>query len=336
MPGTIVVAGAGAGPAAEEFARAGGWPLIAEVVSGAHFGPNLVVAGRTLLHDPDFGGRVRRVIVFGYPTLSREIPAIIGQPEVEAIVVAPAGAEWYNPGRRVRRFERGVVALPHAASEADRAWLGRWVSASRHVLDFDERQDADRAAAAAAPARGSAERAAGSAETVIDPAEAAESPVESEPAAKPQAPVTAPVAVPVGAPETESAADDPLAAPDDAPWMPRKLPPEPAAFDDYAARREYAEQSLAEFRAPITRRSLALAVWKSTWPHDRLVLAASRLVRELDAAAPGKRIEVRANRGLAGIDGTVSTAVGVAVAARAGALAAAADADPGDPRAQAA
>jgi len=55
-------------------------------------------------------------------------------------------------------------------------------------------------------------------------------------------------------------------------------------------------------------------VWRATWPHDRLVLAASRLIRELDRVAPGKRVVVHANRGLAGIDGTISTAVGVALA----------------------
>jgi 2-succinyl-5-enolpyruvyl-6-hydroxy-3-cyclohexene-1-carboxylate synthase len=72
---TIVVAGNAAGPAAERLARAGGWPLIAEASSGARFGPNLVVAYRRLLREAEFGGAVQRVIVFGHPTLSREVPA---------------------------------------------------------------------------------------------------------------------------------------------------------------------------------------------------------------------------------------------------------------------
>jgi 2-succinyl-5-enolpyruvyl-6-hydroxy-3-cyclohexene-1-carboxylate synthase len=61
---------------------------------------------------------------------------------------------------------------------------------------------------------------------------------------------------------------------------------------------------------------LAEAVWKASWPHDRLVLGASRLIRELDRVAPGKRIPVHANRGLAGIDGTIATATGIALAAQ--------------------
>ncbi|RII98547.1 2-succinyl-5-enolpyruvyl-6-hydroxy-3-cyclohexene-1-carboxylate synthase, partial [Clavibacter michiganensis subsp. insidiosus] len=61
-----------------------------------------------------------------------------------------------------------------------------------------------------------------------------------------------------------------------------------------------------------------------TWPHDRLVLGASRLIREADRALPGKRVRVHANRGLAGIDGTVSTGLGIALASQAGSGSAAA------------
>jgi 2-succinyl-5-enolpyruvyl-6-hydroxy-3-cyclohexene-1-carboxylate synthase len=46
-----------------------------------------------------------------------------------------------------------------------------------------------------------------------------------------------------------------------------------------------------------------------------LVLAASRLIRVADSLVPGKAISVHANRGLAGIDGTISTATGIALAA---------------------
>jgi 2-succinyl-5-enolpyruvyl-6-hydroxy-3-cyclohexene-1-carboxylate synthase len=67
---------------------------------------------------------------------------------------------------------------------------------------------------------------------------------------------------------------------------------------------------------------LAEALWRFTWPHDRLVLGASRLIRDADRIVPGKRIRVHANRGLAGIDGTIATAIGIALASRAAADAA--------------
>jgi 2-succinyl-5-enolpyruvyl-6-hydroxy-3-cyclohexene-1-carboxylate synthase len=48
------------------------------------------------------------------------------------------------------------------------------------------------------------------------------------------------------------------------------------------------------------------------------VFGSSRLVRVADAVLPGKKVPVHANRGLAGIDGTVATAIGVAIASQAG------------------
>lgn len=239
-PRTLVVAGAGSGPVAEEFARAGGWPLIAEVTSGARFGPNLVVAYRELLREPGFGNEVERVVVFGHPTLSREVPALVQREGVEAIVVAPAGSEWYNPGRTVRRFERAVRAADHAQTTEERAWTGRWVRASRMLVDE-------------------------------------------------------------GLPPVASVRDG---------------VDETGHVSDFAAQREYMRAQLGLVRAPVTRRMLVDALWAATWPHDRLVFGASRLIRDADRAVPGRRIAVHANRGLAGIDGTVATALGIAIASQ--------------------
>jgi 2-succinyl-5-enolpyruvyl-6-hydroxy-3-cyclohexene-1-carboxylate synthase len=85
---------------------------------------------------------------------------------------------------------------------------------------------------------------------------------------------------------------------------------------DFAAQREYMRAQLAVVRAPVTRRMLVDALWAATWPHDRLVFGASRLIRDADRAVPGRRITVHANRGLAGIDGTVATALGIAIASQ--------------------
>jgi len=224
-PATVVIAGTGAGPRAEQVARELGAPLIAEVASGAHFGPNLVVAYRELLNTANFGDRVARVIVFGHPTLSREIPALIQRAGVQTIVVRHPSVDDYNPGRCVRLFVDDVSVSGEAT---DRAWLGRWVSSSRQLL------------------------------------------------------------------ETESIAPN---------------------IDADAG--THAKSELAIVRTPVDRRMLAEAVWRATWPHDRLVLGASRLIREVDRVVPGKKIRVHANRGLAGIDGTISTALGIALASQA-------------------
>ena len=220
-PGTVVVAGTGAGPRAEEVARELGVPLLAEAASGARFGPNLVVAYRELLGEPEFGGAVERVIVFGHPTLSREVPALIQRDGVETLVVRGAAADDYNPGHRVATFADAVVVQ---GEPGPREWPGRWVAASRA-----------------------------------------------------------------------------LAASDD------------VAPDATAPAGQHAKAELAAVRATVTRAALAEAVWRATWPHDRLVLGASRLIRELDRIVTGKKITVHANRGLAGIDGTIATGIGIAL-----------------------
>ena len=235
-PATIVVAGTGAGEEAESAARALGAPLLAEVASGARFGPNLVAAYREVMTAGNFGDRVERVVVFGHPTLSREVPALIQRDGVETIVVRHPGRDDYNPGHRVARFADAVTVVDDpAALEASRGWVGRWVQTSRAILE-----DLDDAT------------------------------------------------------------------------------PGAALTDDYRERAAFALTQLEALRAPVTRRSLALAVWNASWPHDRLVLASSRLIRELDRVAPGKKIPVHANRGLAGIDGTIATGIGVALAQQSG------------------
>jgi len=60
------------------------------------------------------------------------------------------------------------------------------------------------------------------------------------------------------------------------------------------------------------RGELAKAVWDATEPNQQLLFGASQIIREADRVLPAKEISVFANRGLAGIDGTVSTAIGLA------------------------
>lgn len=48
------------------------------------------------------------------------------------------------------------------------------------------------------------------------------------------------------------------------------------------------------------------------------MFGSSRLVRVADAVLGGKKVPVHANRGLAGIDGTVATATGIALASQEG------------------
>lgn len=229
-PRTVVVAGADAGPGAEELAHAGSWPLIAEIVSGARFGRQVVHGYRALLRDAELGGRVERAVVLGHPTLSREVAALLSNPDVEVIALRGPGEPLNLNGSTV-----AVDAVAVAPGEADRGWLGAWMQASRDAM--------------------------------VDLA--------------PPAP--------------------------DAAGLSSAVPQE--RLGAIAA-------ELAVARAPLDRVALVDAVWRATWPHDRLVFGSSRLVRVADEVLGGKKVPVHANRGLAGIDGTVATATGIAVASQ--------------------
>lgn len=231
-PRTVVIAGADAGPDAEELAHVGGWPLIAEIVSGARYGRHLVHGYRALLRDPELGGRVERAVVLGHPTLSREAAALLSDPDIEVVAVRGPG-EPLNLNGSTLAADRIAVAT----GDPDRAWLGAWMHASR--------------------------------EASVD--------------LTPPAP--------------------------DADGLSSAVPGE--RLGAIAA-------ELSVIRAPIDRAGLVDAVWRATWPHDRLVFGSSRLVRVADQVLPGKKVPVHANRGLAGIDGTVATATGIAMASQAG------------------
>lgn len=237
-PATVVVAGHAAGPLAEEVAHLLGAPLLAEVSSGARFGPNFAPAYRQLLDDEGFGGRVRRAIVFGHPTLTRQIPALLKRDDVEVVVVRGAVPEAYDPSRSaVVVDEVEVVPSERSGDPAHRRWVGTWNQTGRELVG-----------------------------------------------------------------------DDSAAAPD----------PAAAASTDPEERGGFLRGEVEALRRPIARRSLVEALWRATWPHDRLVLGASRLIREADVFVPGKKIAVHANRGLAGIDGTIATATGIGLASQAG------------------
>jgi 2-succinyl-5-enolpyruvyl-6-hydroxy-3-cyclohexene-1-carboxylate synthase len=97
---------------------------------------------------------------------------------------------------------------------------------------------------------------------------------------------------------------------------------EPAAdvegslVDDHAARSAFARREMEIQREPVTSDMIVRLVWDATWPHDRLVFGASSIIRIADSILPGKPIRVHSNRGLAGIDGTIATAQGIASASR--------------------
>ena len=125
-PATLVVAGDGAGPGAGALARQGGWPLLAEPSSGAWLDEAALPAAPVVLGE--LAGQVERVVVYGHPTLSREVTALLGRADVELVVIA--GPRWPDAGHRaalVVPATAGVAPAPGSASDpATVRWRRRW------------------------------------------------------------------------------------------------------------------------------------------------------------------------------------------------------------------
>lgn len=202
---TVIVAGAGTNEAAVELAEAYGLPIFAEPSSGARFGENAILGYPQLLAEKALADQIRRVIVFGKPTLTRSVIKLMFRDDVEVVVVRSRTMGFFDVSRRAAMFVDEITF----DTDVDGAWLEHWRIADKKLQ---------------------------------------------------------------------------LSTP----------------LSDKLTRREVVEQ-----------------VWAATAPSDNLLLGASRMIREAEIYAPAQNLNVFANRGLAGIDGTVATAIGIALATRA-------------------
>lgn len=137
---TVVLAGHDAGPVAEAFARAHNLPLLAEPSSNSRFGPNAVGPYRLLLEHfgPDSAQPIERVVLFGRPTLSRPVAALLARPDVQSALYQPVPVAWYEPGRRTELPLENLSDLADFAGRGTSAWLDTWLlagSAAQHALD---------------------------------------------------------------------------------------------------------------------------------------------------------------------------------------------------------
>ena len=138
---TVVLAGHDAGPVAEAFARAHGLPLLAEPSSNARFGPNAVGPYRLLLEHfgPDSAQPIERVVLFGRPTLSRPVGALLARADVPSALYQPVPVAWYEPGRRTELPLETLADLADFAGRGSAAWLDAWLlagAAAQHAVDL--------------------------------------------------------------------------------------------------------------------------------------------------------------------------------------------------------
>ena len=137
---TVVLAGHGAGPEAEHFARTLGLPLLAEPSSNARFGPNAVGPYRLLLDrfGPDSGQGIERVVVFGRPTLSRPVSRLLARTDLERALYVPEPVSWFEAGHRTELVLTQWEQLVGFAGHGPAGWLEAWqeaAAAAENALD---------------------------------------------------------------------------------------------------------------------------------------------------------------------------------------------------------
>jgi 2-succinyl-5-enolpyruvyl-6-hydroxy-3-cyclohexene-1-carboxylate synthase len=199
---TILVAGADAGVEALEAGEAFGWPVFAEPSSRCRIGANAIIGYPALLEEEkDLTEAIARVVVFGKPTLSRQVQKLIARKDIELVVIKSKLMGPFNPYGNAAEIVDEITVN----GEVSHDWLARWRVAAHN-------------------------------------------------------------------------------------WL-----------------------SVQETSKLLDRRKIIETVYDVSEIDDTIVLGASRMIREADTWAPAKAIQVFANRGLAGIDGTIATATGIAL-----------------------
>lgn len=212
---TVVVAGHDAGEEAAHFAHALDLPLLAEPSSNARHGENALTAYQFTLAA--FADQIEAVVLFGRPTLSRPINALLARDDIDSAIYAPGPLAWCELSKRPETPVRSFAQAAQFAGVGPQGWVEAWREADERVV---------------------------------------------------------------------------------------------AAVNMVVAEREHVTGRL-------TGPSLAADVWSGL--SGPAVIGSSRPVRDMDIAATprrGRGPRVYANRGLAGIDGTISTAAGIALAER--------------------
>jgi 2-succinyl-5-enolpyruvyl-6-hydroxy-3-cyclohexene-1-carboxylate synthase len=185
-----------------EAAEAFGWPVFAEPSSRCRYGANSIIGYPALLiEDKELSEKIQRVVVYGKPTLSREVQKLIARQDIELVVVNSTLTGLFNPYGNAAHIVDDLTVKGEVSSE----WLARWRVASHN-------------------------------------------------------------------------------------WL-----------------------SAQSYEPGLNRRKVVELVYEASNLDDSIVLGASRMIREADLWAPSKAIQVFANRGLSGIDGTIATATGIAL-----------------------
>lgn len=149
---TVVIAGHGAGSVATDFASAMGLPLFAEPSSNARYGRNAIASYLMLLGNEGglgdsahpLAAHIRSVVVFGRPTLSRQLQALLKREDIKKAMYLPKPVGWFEPECREEIMFEDLTELADWAGQGAPGWLGSWQSSAMRAQLAMEEALADR------------------------------------------------------------------------------------------------------------------------------------------------------------------------------------------------
>ncbi len=124
---TVVVAGANSG-AFEEEISALGIPVLAEPTSGVRHLDNSVLGYRFVLdQDSELVSKIQQVVVYGKPTLSRPVIALLKREDVQ-VIVRPSQMGHFGIGTNIKQVEKTLNG-----EGVDGSWLESWQNSSQKL-----------------------------------------------------------------------------------------------------------------------------------------------------------------------------------------------------------
>ncbi|MDD0859328.1 hypothetical protein NHF46_19605 [Arthrobacter alpinus] len=76
---------------------------------------------------------IERVVVFGRPTLSRQISTLLARTDLERALFVPAPVPWFEPGRRTELILTQWDQLLGFAGRGPEGWLQAWQQAGEQA-----------------------------------------------------------------------------------------------------------------------------------------------------------------------------------------------------------
>src|SRR5699024_3823493 len=89
-------------------------------------------------HAHRLGKHIRRIVLFGRPTLSRQLQALLKRSDVKSAMYYPEPVGWFAPGTVIGWLVAELQELATFAGTGPPGWLGSWQSAAHHAQPAPE------------------------------------------------------------------------------------------------------------------------------------------------------------------------------------------------------